>query len=90
MVRYDIIAKPLTNLLTKKGFQWTEQVQITFNLLKRAMVSVPMLALLDLNNRLLSRPMPATPTLASCSLKKGTHGVLQQSSRHSQPEAIGV
>uniref|UniRef100_A0A453JGH4 Reverse transcriptase domain-containing protein n=1 Tax=Aegilops tauschii subsp. strangulata TaxID=200361 RepID=A0A453JGH4_AEGTS len=35
---YDIIAKPLTQLLTKKGFEW-------FDLLKQAMVTTPVLAL---------------------------------------------
>jgi hypothetical protein len=43
--RYGIIAKPLTQLLTKKGFQWNDQAQAAFDELKRAMVNTPVLAL---------------------------------------------
>jgi hypothetical protein len=42
---YGILAKPLTNLLTKKGFNWSEQAEHAFNQLKQAMVSTPVLAL---------------------------------------------
>jgi hypothetical protein len=42
---YGILAKPLTNLLTKKGFNWSEQAEHVFNQLKQAMVSTPVLAL---------------------------------------------
>lgn len=42
---YGIIAKPLTQQLTKKGFQWTEQAQLAFDTLKQAMVTTPILAL---------------------------------------------
>jgi hypothetical protein len=43
--RYGIIAKPLTQLLTKKGFQWNDQAQAAFEQLKLAMVNTPVLAL---------------------------------------------
>lgn len=35
--RYGIIAKPLTQLLSKKGFQWGEDAQLAFERLKAAM-----------------------------------------------------
>lgn len=44
--RYGIIAKPLTNLL-KKGFECTPLASQAFEHLKQAMVSAPVLALLD-------------------------------------------
>jgi hypothetical protein len=36
---YAVIAKPLTTLLTKKGFLWTSQTTLAFNSLKSAMIS---------------------------------------------------
>lgn len=42
---YGIIAKPLTQLLTKKGFQWNDQAQQAFEKLKQAMMNTPVLAL---------------------------------------------
>lgn len=45
VAHYGIIAKPLTQLLTKKGFHWNEQAQDAFEQLKVAMVSTPVLAL---------------------------------------------
>jgi hypothetical protein len=47
--KYSIITKPLTQLLTKKGFHWSDEATTTFNQLKKAMVSTPVLALPDFN-----------------------------------------
>lgn len=44
---YGILAKPLTILLTKRGFQWSEEAAQAFTKLKGAMVSTPVLALPD-------------------------------------------
>jgi hypothetical protein len=46
---YSIITKPLTQLLTKKGFHWSDEATTIFNQLKKAMVSTPVLALPDFN-----------------------------------------
>lgn len=42
---YGILAKPLTCLLQKDGFQWTEASQVAFERLKLAMTLDPVLAL---------------------------------------------
>jgi hypothetical protein len=42
---YGIIAKPLTLLLTKKGFSWNDQAQAAFEQLKESMVNTPVLSL---------------------------------------------
>jgi len=44
---YGIITKPLTQLLTKKGFEWTEKATAASVQLKQAMVHTPVLALPD-------------------------------------------
>jgi hypothetical protein len=51
---YGIITKPLTQLLAKKGFCWTEEATVAFLQLKKAMAQTPVLALLDFNLQILS------------------------------------
>ncbi|XP_071680642.1 uncharacterized protein [Lolium perenne] len=43
--RYGIISKPLTQFLSKKGFEWNEQADYAFQTLKEAMINTPVLAL---------------------------------------------
>lgn len=42
---YGVIAKPLTNLLRKGAYQWSEEVKKTFQQLKQAFITAPILAL---------------------------------------------
>ena len=42
---YGMISRPLTARLRKDSFQWSDEAQATFESLKKAMTSVPVLAL---------------------------------------------
>lgn len=46
---YSSTTVPLTNLLKKDGFTWSPAVETTFDTLKIALTTVPMLQLLDLS-----------------------------------------
>ncbi|KAF7838882.1 Ty3/gypsy retrotransposon protein [Senna tora] len=45
--RYSAIAAPLTSLLKKTDFHWSDEATIAFNALKTAVTSAPVLVLLD-------------------------------------------
>lgn len=62
---YGIMAKPLTILLQKKGFKWTEEAQTAFERLKEAMSTTPVLALPDFHQ-------PFTIETDACDLGIGT------------------
>lgn len=44
---YAILCKPLTNLLKKGAFVWNNQTREAFEIVKQALISVPVLALPD-------------------------------------------
>ena len=44
---YCKMAQPLTNLLRKEGFQWDDSCTLAFQKMKEALISAPILVLLD-------------------------------------------
>lgn len=47
MRNFGVIARPLTNMLKKGEFDWTNESEATFEALKQAMTTTPVLALPD-------------------------------------------
>ena len=54
---YGLLARPLTNLLKKGSFQWTEEAAGAFKMLKQAMTTTPTLAMPNFNDSLLLKLM---------------------------------
>jgi hypothetical protein len=66
---YGLIAKPLTQLLKKKGFDWNEMATKAFLALKSAMMTIPVLALPNFSD---------TSTIETDSCMDGIGAVLMQ------------
>jgi len=74
---YNIITKPLTQLLTKKGFVWTEEATTAFLHLKAAMAQTLVLALPNFD-------MPFTVETNACvDTKRTSYCIYEQSFGHS-------
>jgi RNase H-like domain found in reverse transcriptase len=69
---YGVINKPLTDLLKKNGFHWGPEASTTFQTLKRAMCTAPVLALPDF-----TQPF----TLKTDTSDKGMGAILMQKGR---------
>jgi hypothetical protein len=48
---YGVVATPLTALLKREAFKWTDEAEEAFKLLKQALMTAPLLQLPDFNKR---------------------------------------
>ena len=89
MRNYSVITKPLTVLLSKKGFQWTDTSTTAFHQLKEAMTMAPVLAMPDLSQ-------PVTVETDACDtgirvvLMQQGHPIAFLSRALEQSQVIGV
>ena len=65
---YGLISKPLSQLLTKKGFYWNEQATQAFLALKQAMLQTAVLALPDFTVPIITVETDACDTRSGCSV----------------------
>ncbi|KAL0395989.1 UNVERIFIED_CONTAM: Transposon Ty3-I Gag-Pol polyprotein [Sesamum calycinum] len=69
---YGIMSKPLTELLKKDNFRWTQEASDAFECLKQAMISAPVLALPDFTQHFV---------IEADAYDKGIEAVLMQKQR---------
>ncbi|KAL6323861.1 hypothetical protein AAG906_005857 [Vitis piasezkii] len=63
---YGVIARPLTNLLKKGQFRWTEEAKDAFKALKQTMTSTPTLTMPNFNEPFIIESMLQVLTLEQC------------------------
>ena len=68
---YGTLAKPLTELLKKGEFKWTEQAQLAFDSLKKAMTTAPILALLDFESTFVVESDPSSTGIGAVLSQQG-------------------
>lgn len=83
ILNYGKIAKPLTDLTKKEGFSWTESAAATFEDLKKAVSTAPVLAL-----PYFSIPFESTNTSLAHSTSVTVLGFLSDTMPLSQPYCL--
>lgn len=75
---YGNLAKPLTNLLKKNAFTWSEEAETAFHNLKRAVTQAPVLALPDFS----------IPFLVECDASGTLIGAILMQNRRQSPISV--